>query len=261
MCSERATLPGRHSTYKRSLDAIEERGTSELVERGSSFPGFGYIAGIPVTPGLIFKGSDFNRGPSIFDKYSEKIDCKNCLSCEQFNEDSEEIAACCGCTSMDYVWEYDDMPACDTCNPDDGTWPGTTITINLKERSTDEPQDDEIDGSKEYHILDTRASGTATLSPKPLTVCGQRLNSRGDNRYPSFPAKASWPWDGIENGRWDSISRYWGNESAVCSDWSVTWLTNADTVYIGTTASRAKYQSMYRVFHDVLSLQLTRCSS
>ena len=210
-------------------------------------PGFGYVAGVPVTPGLIFKGADFSRGPNILDKYSEKINCRNCLSCESVGEDREIGPPCCGCVSMDLVWEYNDKPACDTCNPDDGTWPGTIILASRSDERGDDVHANSTSSNKhgqEYHLLNARVSGTATLSPKALNVCGSRLNTRGNNRYPSFPANVNWPWDGIEQGRWDGISKYWGNDSATCSDWGVTALNTADTTYVSSsTAVRSKYQS------------------
>ncbi|ROT38193.1 hypothetical protein SODALDRAFT_312748 [Sodiomyces alkalinus F11] len=107
----------------------------------------------------------------------------------------------------------------------------------------------EKDHDDEYHRLEKRVPGTATRSPKPISICDDdepfQVQVRGNHRYPSFPAHADYPWDTIEGGRWDSIPRYWGNASADCSNWQVAKLQPADTLLPpgSSTRIRAKYQT------------------
>lgn len=96
----------------------------------------------------------------------------------------------------------------------------------------------------EYHNLEERKWGEATLIAKPVKVCGSRnLMLGGEFRYPAFPADEARPWDDIQNGKWDGVARYWGNKSASCSDWSVNQLSKHDIRFPKGSAIRAKYQS------------------
>ncbi|RYP44871.1 hypothetical protein DL768_008713 [Monosporascus sp. mg162] len=202
------------------------------------FPGWGWVAGEAVVPLLIFKGSSFTSGSSLIENNEETIKCRDCLTCSQFGDENEG-GRCCGCVSMDYKWGYSDIPPCYTCNEDVGVWPGTGVT-SARSVGTEPFEDDE---SNEDHWLGKRVSGIATITAKKGTVCGRKFSTLGDARYPSFPSDASWPWDGIQQGKWDSISKYWGNSSADCADWGVTKLTRADVVNIGGRSVRAKYQT------------------
>lgn len=98
-----------------------------------------------------------------------------------------------------------------------------------------------------FATLDERKPGTATLSSKLISICDVKLEENGRSRYPAFPDDSNNPWDAIENGRWNSISRYWGNSSAGCASWAVAALTTADTSYVKkagfTKKTRARYQS------------------
>ncbi len=251
---------------KRSLpegfDNAESSSSAEdLEKRGSGIPGFGWGAGAALTAGMVFKGPDFNRGQLIIDKFAEKLQCKDCMSCTQYGDEDDEKSNCCGCVCMDFVWGYGDIPYCTTCNPDDGVWPGSPTdgggVILVKARSPSSSSEgeggreleEELEykevllerGDKgEYSILDDRAIRT-TITGKDFMVCGQRFSTQGVYKYPSFPAAASRPWD---VARWSAISAYWGNSSVVCSNWGVAKTQDADVVYLASTVpTRAKYQS------------------
>jgi chitinase len=164
---------------------------------------------------------------------------------------------------MDYLYAYSDKPDCDaiSCNPDDGEWPGDwavsvrgmesedtgsfdTETETSFENSYEQPHGTRTAGTVASKVeIEKRKESTATISHKKVAVCGQEALTSGLDDYPSFPSNQKWAWEGIQKNKWDSVSRYWGNESAICSDWSVTWLQPADTETLGNTQVRAKYQS------------------
>lgn len=194
-----------------------------------------------------------------------------CTSC--VHEDGDP---CCGCICMDCVWGLKNIGECEGCNEPDGTWPygGGSSTPDdgddgeggdggesearvalknstLSRSSNSSTPGHDGDGEDKRPGLDIPGqlkSGTATISKKEVSVCPGGTKKKhwgvGLYRYPAFPAKAAWPWDGIENGRWDSISRYWGNTSADCADWSVGKLQTRDFRQVGGAVSvRADYQS------------------
>ncbi|KAJ4152982.1 hypothetical protein LMH87_009497 [Akanthomyces muscarius] len=97
---------------------------------------------------------------------------------------------------------------------------------------------------EKVHQLVPRASGTATLGNKMGRLCSKpRVSLGGNGRYPSFPADASFPWNGIDNHRWDSIPRYWGNATGTCDDWTVKKWSTHDTRWVNGAFERAKYQT------------------
>lgn len=100
------------------------------------------------------------------------------------------------------------------------------------------------DEDEQDHVLEKRVNGTATLSPKTVRVCGDKIRPRTAFYYPAFPADAPFPWDGIDQGRWDPISRYWGNVSASCTNWAAGQLNVADVEHTPAGIHRAKYQSI-----------------
>ena len=187
-----------------------------------------------------------SAGGNRFGELDPKFKCQNCLNCE--GEDQDKPLPCCGCKSMDYYWGYKDIPYCESCNPDDGTWPGG-VSSPLKTRGEAPAPNGTLPEEADYERtrLTKRSYGKATLLHKPAKVCGSRFSSYGrDYRYPAFPAAANYPWEGIQGGKWDSISRYWGNSSSVCSNWGVTNLARADVVNLGPMNGgvvRAKYQT------------------
>ncbi|EGX92282.1 bacteriodes thetaiotaomicron symbiotic chitinase, putative [Cordyceps militaris CM01] len=74
--------------------------------------------------------------------------------------------------------------------------------------------------------------------PLPDVFLDSQINC---DKYPAFPATCTYPWDHIENNKWDSIARYWGNSSMSCDNWSTTALQDADERDIGGKMCRAKY--------------------
>ncbi|CAM1509829.1 Fc.00g001640.m01.CDS01 [Cosmosporella sp. VM-42] len=171
-----------------------------------------------------------------------------CVSCA-VDEDSN---TCCGCICMDCIYKYTDIEDCgEACNPDDGDWPGA-VASSASTRRWYQADDDttilpldtggsaEVDQSADdannndtYHQLQKRVSGKATLSHKKVSICKGKYDAGLEYRYPAFPADSSFPWDGIENGQWDTISRYWGNATGDCADWAVAKLQPADTANVG----------------------------
>lgn len=176
-----------------------------------------------------------------------KLGCKDCTGC--INEDRENDGICCGCACMDLLGYYD-IPSCDECDPlPPGTWPdyGFIGSIGSLKRDASAIQASNHEMTpqveRKSHQLDRRVSGVATLLYKRVTVCGRPFVAGANGRYPGFPVNANWPWDGIEGGEWDSISRYWGNSSASCTNWGVAKEAAADEVYVNGVKTRAQYQS------------------
>lgn len=181
------------------------------------------------------------------------LGCKNCGSCTETDEEGKK--PCCGCVSMDYRWGYNDIPSYDHCtccstSPTNGDWRragnGNVIPLD-KKRSLEEPlefEEEEFESSETSHQLEKRKHGEAGRGPKWVSICDKRDYARGPGTYPQFPEDPNAPWVGIQNGKWDPISRWWGNTSSLCSDWSVGALQDADKEIISPTkVQRAMYQS------------------
>ncbi|KAJ8128780.1 hypothetical protein O1611_g4852 [Lasiodiplodia mahajangana] len=247
-----------HSTHKRQdgseVAMIEARQGSGSI---SSMPGWGYLPDTAVDPNTYLGVV----GDRILNDAPVKFLCRDCMDCELEVQD-QRSRRCCGCVSMDLRWGYRDIPDCKSCNEDDGVWGNSVIlrkgqtqgyanltTPLVGDRSPhlgsgDAQEEDKRDSSdSEAHVLGKRVSGTATLSVKKVTVCGDQFWNAGQYRYPAFPAQETFPWDGIDNGMWDSIGRYWGNSSDSCSNWAVSDRQPADKVYRGGVQIRAKYQT------------------
>lgn len=200
-----------------------------------------------------------NNVEDLVNAAADAFACRKCFSCLKGDQSLEGV--CCGCTSMDYVYGLTDLPTCDSCddvNYDGGGWPGSDSTASSTKRGIEEYEDldndlwwlqDEDDSQvydeDETHPLGKRVAGIATKSYKNVNVCGDTVRIAGNGKYPAFPASASWPWDGIENNRYDDISAYWGNTSADCADWSVGQLNAADTRNTPSGTFRAPYDSEY----------------
>lgn len=169
----------------------------------------------------------------MFDNIQAKFGCESCVSCEndqkKRKKDKEDF--CCGCVSMQYVYGYTDFDV--TIDPpEDGEWiPG--------HQPRSEPDIDE-----EENQLEKRVDGIATLSSKSIKACGITATPQGLNRYPAFPADSKFQWDGIEHYHWDSVSEYWGNTSASCTNWAAGQLNVADVEHTPAGIYRAKYQSI-----------------
>ena len=245
------TSPARHAEEPGpTLQQLEERQIGSV----GGMPGWEYRPGVAVNPNTYL-----GVGGNQFQVDEPKFKCQNCLGCEGEEEDAPP--RCCGCQSMDYVWGYSDIPPCDSCADDDGTWPGVSLlrardeelarndtsppAAPLWKEAEGEAGDEEDYEAGEASKLSKRAYGTATISIKRVTVCGAQFYGLGDYRYPAFPAPVTYPWDGIDGGRWDSISRYWGNLSSDCASWQITNRVQADTVFVGSNGAtaRAKYQT------------------
>ncbi|RSL67275.1 hypothetical protein CEP53_003068 [Fusarium sp. AF-6] len=163
------------------------------------------------------------------------IDCDNgkCQSCL----DIEETRDCCGCVCMYCKWgPRGDIEPCEECQSgsDDGDWPGDILLR----------REDEVDEGTTPNHLYPRVRASIRLSHKPVTVCEEAIQSGPNYRYPAFPAPATKQWDGADGGKYDSISRYWGNASADCTDWSIGKLAVADVLQSGNgLTTRAPYET------------------
>lgn len=163
---------------------------------------------------------------------------------------------------MDIQHGFWDIPNCITCDRPDGIYPGPIQHVSTRRRDTietigeeqeekkEEEEEEEKDDleKKDLHVLEPRVDGKATRTSKKVMACGGSFGLGRDWRYPAFPSVHSYGWEGIENGAWDSISRYWGNVSDSCSSWAVSGRTRHDTRWVfnngNPTQIRANYQSM-----------------
>ncbi|TVY74071.1 Chitotriosidase-1 [Fusarium oxysporum f. sp. cubense] len=180
------------------------------------------------------------------DQSMGNIDCDNgrCTSCL----DVEESRDCCGCVCMVCVWgARGDIEDCAECSSGaDGIWPGHSVLKRSHSMATIGEGDgsDEVFDEDELNDLRSRVA-SIRLSYKEITVCDKKdLKSGLGYRYPAFPADVNKPWDGADSGKWDSISRYWGNASADCSDWTILKKATADVVHVGNgVTQRADYET------------------
>lgn len=234
------THPG--TVFETNAKLLDNRQTGSML-----MPAWGYLPDTSVDP-----NNYMPKMENLFSNSDPKFKCSNCADCA---EDESDLGRCCGCVSMDYRYpNYDDIPYCENCNRDDktdGSWPGN---IFIKSRDSNKTLDGLSDtgedlSEEDYHILDERTQGVATLSYKKVTVCGTKYSGGGNSRYPAFPAGANNPWETPENADYVAgISKYWGNSSDFCSNWGVTNRLTADTVIIPSssvspTRVRAKYNS------------------
>ncbi|EWZ93951.1 hypothetical protein FOWG_06589 [Fusarium oxysporum f. sp. lycopersici MN25] len=170
------------------------------------------------------------------DRNLGKINCDNgrCESCL----DVKEPRNCCGCVCMQCKWgPRGDMPPCEKCT-DEGVkgeveWPGPHVKRD-RIGGNDVPEGGAHDHKND---LNTRAS---LIYPawKGVSVCGKRYKHirKQDSpqyRFPQFPKDVTKVWDGADGGAYDSISRYWGNSSADCTDWSIGRKPTRDQTHIG----------------------------
>lgn len=217
---------------------------------------WGWGPGEPANPHVIMPEDTWQ---DFGDLKENTFKCDNCLSCGE--DEKGEKTACCGCVNLNLMFpEYEDIPECDTCNQDntvDGDWPGEATSLTLTEE--DERDLNRAVGLKDDGSdpdLEERTPGKATQIEKKVKAChvqGQApFSVGGDYRYPAFPASPYSAWDGIEMGKWDSISRYWGNNSNSCSDWKTVAKQPHDQVWVGGSSGlrqiRDKYQSTHHLF-------------
>lgn len=187
--------------------------------------------------------------------------------CDCMQLDGEIIIPCCGCANLAWKYADDDMEPCEVCDKafihqwrqsiagrprrrdvvhvdDNQQHPSPALPLS------EDSIGDVSDSSNALSApLSKRGPGKATMGSKYIRACGTDYPPVADSRYPSFPYDPTWPWDGIENGRWDSISKYWGNSSSSCQLWYATALSKADKTLIPGpgggpgTWHRASYQT------------------
>jgi chitinase len=247
-----------------AASARNASGTQALSPRQTYYvemPGWQNPANDPVNPETYFAVDSVN---DMFDEKDFQFSCGpvDCHTCELYWDPRRR--QCCGCVNMDIVYGFTDIDGCwfyTDCGgpPGERGYPGP-IGPGLAGRSVDaeaagisdkeQEQESELgEEGEDPHSLEKRAWGEATLSTKDVTTCGGTTISLGRNdRYPAFPAMHNYPWEGIQNGLWDPISRYWGNTSADCADWGISARGRADTRWANDQNGRpvqirANYQS------------------
>ncbi|ATY61069.1 glycoside hydrolase family 18 [Cordyceps militaris] len=91
------------------------------------------------------------------------------------------------------------------------------------------------------------------LYSKRVSICpdadGEKIGLLAPYQYPGFPNDHKKPWEGILSGKYDSISRYWGNSSSVCSVWSVRGLAKADTTWVNNAGVVKQVRASYATEH------------
>ncbi|KAL7959944.1 hypothetical protein V8C34DRAFT_92672 [Trichoderma compactum] len=130
------------------------------------------------------------------------------------------------------------MPPCSICEPHPDPWLDSPL---LSKR-------DEQENANNISQIEKRKPNVATMGSKEFTICGVAYWPLQPYKYPSFPNQASFPWDGIQKGKWDTISKYWGNTSASCTSWNAGKVMPADTTYIpdgfgGSKPVRPQYET------------------
>ncbi|PKK46869.1 hypothetical protein CI102_8377 [Trichoderma harzianum] len=218
-------------TYGGIITSTDDRTKDNVQAESSSMGGWGYGGDAIINPNLYFGE---NRGHLTFsDPYRKtKFPCADGMSC---SSDDEEGNWCCGCVSMDYRYGFSDMPPCSICESHPDPWLDSPF---LKEMSRTE-----------------------------FTVCEMTYWPLQPYKYPSFPNQASFPWDGIQNGKWDTVSKYWGNTSASCTNWNAGKVMPADTTYIpdgfgGSKPVRPQYETEHpfegQLIPDFFNFWLTK---
>ncbi|KAJ5629565.1 hypothetical protein N7528_003222 [Penicillium herquei] len=247
-----------------NLSLTEFEGHNSLQSRGIStieVAAWGLVAsglvGLPFNFFGNVKNGPFSAEQQMMNDVNSLIgnDCVGCSGCFQGN--GKKKGSCCGCTCMDCDYGYSDLSDCDECDPiPSGEWPSEDYyDLGFYKRTVESDGFDVANFSLplkgETSNLTKRESGSASITRKDVTVCQEPpISLGGDGQYPAFPIAADWPWDGIQNGKWDSISRYWGNSSESCTSWSVAKRATADEVWVAPTITvpvgsmkRAQYQT------------------
>ncbi|KAL4900878.1 hypothetical protein BDW74DRAFT_182461 [Aspergillus multicolor] len=196
-------------------------------------PGWGYNTGANVD------ATDFVgiRAGKILQGQNAIFRCRPgaCGTCEVVYDTGRP--GCCGCVNMDIEYQF-------------SKYPTITRRRNGIEAADEEEEGEDDRGEEELHVLAPRVSGMATMGTKKVTACRRSFGLGGDWRYPSFPSRHDFDWEGIENGAWDTISRYWGNTTDSCASWAVGELTRHDTRWTtdangNPTRIRANYQTKH----------------
>lgn len=206
-----------------------------------------------------------------------------CLSCFGETSEEGNRCCGCTCLECKYGFnDIPPCPLCDDLSVDGGYWPNgqqsppglfSDDQVFTKRAAVEVLEDEEVeaavagdgqvdsDSNSEtsntdlgvrrpeneqtlYHPLSKRSNGEATMSGKYVTFCTNPYTTITAYYYPAFPKDASWDWDNIQQGRWDSIPRYYGNASADCTDWNILKKATADTITPpGGKPIRCDYQS------------------
>ncbi|KAF6515930.1 hypothetical protein HZS61_004671 [Fusarium oxysporum f. sp. conglutinans] len=249
-----------------SVNSTNLTAPTHLIKRGSKNPKDNWGVQFLNPNDALRMGADQFVQQHV-DQSMGNIDCDNgrCTSCL----DVEESRDCCGCVCMVCVWgARGDIEDCAECSSGaDGIWPGNSVLKRSHSMATIGEGDgsDEVFDEDELNDLRSRVA-SIRLSHKEITVCDKKdLKSGLGYRYPAFPADVNKPWDGADGGKWDSISRYWGNASADCSDWTILKKATADVVHVGNgVTQRADYESEQFLLCCILfkdTERLTSCFS
>ncbi|CAG8092001.1 unnamed protein product [Penicillium salamii] len=228
-CPKCSLPPGPEDSFDNSSLTDESPPQSQQNSRRdytASFPGFGgdweYKAA--KTPPLwqLLPDSLKDRIRAATDAIFKPPSDSSCL---KTNTTKKLRLPCCGCVPMDWTYSYSDIPpydGCDSC-PSSGNlfkWPYG----ELRGKDLIYKRDLDVNSTNELaeRAAPAHRAGLPRLSKKSVTVCREYFKGAdGDGQYPAFPKNVSAGWDGIENGRWDTISKYWGNTSEACWDWGV----------------------------------------
>ncbi|KAH0499712.1 hypothetical protein TgHK011_006887 [Trichoderma gracile] len=219
---------------------------NESSEGQAEMPGWEYGQGVAVQASSYFLNNEVRN---LFNQQTPKFNCHSCMSCGRASggdtegEEEEEEEVCCGCDSLEYLFpDYTDFnPLLDSAE-DSPSWK-SSLVFGFGEHDNERGEG-----------LQKRIPGIATMSPKSVKICGIDSSPSSDYFYPAFPASARNPWDGIQQGRWDSISRYWGNSSADCVDWTAAQLTVADADRTPVGVFRSKYQTEHVFEGQMISI-------
>ncbi|RBA18191.1 chitinase [Fusarium proliferatum] len=237
-------------------DAAEDETRLMSLARRQSKQLYGWdiLPGVTITKGNLGLSEEMGNG-------QPKLNCVNCEGCRDFGEESSDL--CCGCVNMQQKWGFSDMPPCPDCDSlgDFPDWRTNvnrylgTLKVNHARGEDEGNHDTEALPIPESpaHKLHRRRIGSASMLTKEVSVCPDTTNDKeglqSPYQYPAFPKDPFWPWEGIQKGKWDSVSRYWGNTSDFCHWWGVKGLSNADKVWVKDKVTgvvsqvRADYQT------------------
>ncbi|KAK4069890.1 CAZyme family GH18 [Trichoderma aggressivum f. europaeum] len=225
---QNASKPTTESTYggiftsthdRTKNNAQNESGEDALHSRQiGSMGGWGYGGDAFINPNLYFGET---RGLLTFGdaERKTKFPCVDGMSC---GYDDEEGNRCCGCASMDFRYGLSDMPPCSICEPHPDPWLDSQTILRRDEQAN----------TDWFSQIDKRKPNVASMGFKKISICKSDYLPKQPYKYPSFPNQATFPWDGIQNGKWDTVSKYWGNTSASCTNWNAGNVMPADTIYI-----------------------------
>ncbi|SCO15302.1 related to chitinase [Fusarium fujikuroi] len=233
--SKRAsTLLSSGQDFNETFSDEEVFELNSLARRqAGSMPGWGLDSGQDITKRMI--GMD----DQILDR-RPKFDCVDCERCNEEDEESRDF--CCGCESMEFKYGFSDIPPCDDCDFENNglTWQ-QEVQLAIGPAKRDAADEDEVEDSTDttpVHMLHTRKLGEATRSVKHVRICSTVVGKAG--MIGLVP---------LIGGKWDSVSRYWGNSSFVCDNWGVTALPKADTIWVNAKGVKKQFRAGYQTEH------------